>query len=501
MPRREALMPIAALLIALAGFAASAWVSAAVYERIPHIEDEMAYAWQARLIAQHLSLTVPSPPCPKCFLYPFVVDYNGVRFGKYPPGWPALLAIGEFLSLRWLVNPILAGLSVWLTFRLARRFLSPAGSLLATFLLAASPFFLINSGSLLSHTASLFLTLAFTIAWLDSFTTGSRVPRGLATLTAGLSLGLLALTRPFTAAAFAIPFGVHGIWILIRGGAPERKRLLGIALLAMALSSLVLLWQFAVTGSPLLNPYTLWWPYDRIGFGPGIGASGYHTIAQSIASMNFSLDTGSSDLFGWPTLSYLLIPFGLIALRRDRRAWLVVSLPFVLVAAYLLYWVGAWLYGPRYYFEGLPAAVILSAAGAGWLAGKVNSHRWSSRLRFLAVGVAIGTLVAGNLVVYLPLRFRLMTGLFQVHAEDLLPFQTPAAHRLPPTLVIVYPHRDWIEYGRLLDLSSPALDSHFIFIINQGDKDNLSVVQAFPDRYIWPYDPDKPTLSRPGSPQ
>jgi hypothetical protein len=48
-----------------------------------HIEDEMAYVWQAQAIASG-HLTIASPPIPKSFLIPFVIDYAGQRFGKYP---------------------------------------------------------------------------------------------------------------------------------------------------------------------------------------------------------------------------------------------------------------------------------------------------------------------------------------------------------------------------------------------------------------------------------
>ncbi len=91
-----------------------------VFEGMAHLEDEMAYLWQAQVIAQG-QLTVPSPPNPKSFLFPFVVDYNGQRFGKYPLGWPVVLAIGERLNLRHWVNPLLAGLGVWLTYLLGRK--------------------------------------------------------------------------------------------------------------------------------------------------------------------------------------------------------------------------------------------------------------------------------------------------------------------------------------------------------------------------------------------
>ena len=70
-----------------------------VFERMAHIEDEMAYVWQAQAIAGG-HLTLPLRRQTKSFLVPFVVDYNGQRFGKYPLGWPAMLALGVRLGVR-----------------------------------------------------------------------------------------------------------------------------------------------------------------------------------------------------------------------------------------------------------------------------------------------------------------------------------------------------------------------------------------------------------------
>jgi hypothetical protein len=44
----------------------------------------------------------------QAFWTPFVVDYQGERFGKYPPGWPAWLSLGVRLSAPWLINGLLA---------------------------------------------------------------------------------------------------------------------------------------------------------------------------------------------------------------------------------------------------------------------------------------------------------------------------------------------------------------------------------------------------------
>ena len=95
-----------ALLISILGVVAAGVINARVFDGIPHIEDEMAYVWQAQAIAGgHIKLE--SPPCPSCFLVPFVVDWNGYRFGKYPLAWPVLLAIGIKLGIRQWVNPLL----------------------------------------------------------------------------------------------------------------------------------------------------------------------------------------------------------------------------------------------------------------------------------------------------------------------------------------------------------------------------------------------------------
>jgi hypothetical protein len=94
-----------ALIISLFGVLAAFLVAVRVFEAVPHVEDEMAYVWQAKVFA-HGQLTAPTPPNPKSMQVPFVVDANGRRFAKYPPGWPMLLAFGLLLGIRTWVNPL-----------------------------------------------------------------------------------------------------------------------------------------------------------------------------------------------------------------------------------------------------------------------------------------------------------------------------------------------------------------------------------------------------------
>ncbi len=487
----------AALLMSLLALAAVYAITVNVFEGVPHIEDETAYAWQAATYARG-DLSLDSPPCPKCFLVPFVVDYHGQRFSKYPPGWPAALSLGLRLDLRDWVNPFLAALCIWLTYRLGKKLVDETVGLIAALLTLTSPFFLMNGGTLLGHTWSFFLTLAFILAWIDLPAPQGRLPAWMPVWLAGLSLGLLALTRPLTALAVALPFFIEGLIRLIRGPKPLRLRIIAVGVIAVGLSAVLFLWQYAVTGDPFLNPYTLWWSYDRIGFGLEVGvAEGGHSLLWARSNTRFSLNAGLSDLFGWGKISWLFAPFGLFALRRVHRAWAVLAIAPSLVLFYMLYWIGSWVYGPRYYFEGLVACAIASAAGIHWLAGKLaggedKRKRLLSRLRFGVVALAAALLIGVSVWIYSPIRIGSMRGLFDASRAQLLPFQSESTQQLAPALIIVHRLEDWREYGTLLELSSPYFATPFVFTFDRGEEMNRQAADFLSGRSVYHYYADEP---------
>ena len=500
-----------AIFLSLLGVIFSAIVADRVYEHLAHLEDEITFVWQAQALTRN-HLTLPSPSEPKSFLVPFVVDYNGQRFGKYPPGWPLVLSLGMRLGLRWLVNPLLGGLAVWLTYLLGKRVFGEKVGLIAAGLTVFSPFFLVNSGSLLSHPLGLALSAGFSLAWLQAFGNPSSSRPWLPTTVAAICLASLVLTRPFTAVAVAFPFALHGLYLMIRGNWQTRGRLLAFGGIVLLLGSLYFVWQYAVTGDPLLNPYTLWWPYDRIGFGPGHGhkVSG-HTLDQAWINTKASLTAGWFDLFGWPKISWIFLPFGLLAALRSHarrvEALLLSSVFFSLVVFYLSYWIGSSLYGPRYFYEGLYSLTLLSAAGIALLAGwsittqrnepqslpDQPSHRrdWN-RLRPLAVTTLVALMVGFNLVFYLPQRMQMMHGLYGISRERLKPFLSRSAQQYTPALVIVHILGKWTEYGALLELENPFLDSPFIFAMSRGPETNRLLELQFPDRAVYHYYADQP---------
>ncbi len=481
-----------ALVLAVLASLLATWVSYGVAEGLAQLEDEFAYQWQAQIISQG-DLKIPSPPEAGDFVVPFVIDYKGERFGKYPLGWPVVLSFGKSLGLIRLVNPLLAAVVVWLTYRLGQKLLGDRVGLLAAGLTVISPLFLTYAGSILSHTWGLVLSLSFAVSWLDVNDQRVKIPGWLPTLVAGLSLGVLALSRPWTALGIALPFGVHGIIQLWRGSKILRKKIFAVGVLTLLVGSIHFLWQFALTGHPLDNPYLLWWPYDKVGFGSNIGvAEGGHTLQRAWIHTKHSMNLVWQDLFGWGRYVWLLPVAGIGAARRFPKVWLVASVFPSLVLVYLAYWVS----GPRYFYEGLYSLTILSGAAlawlAGWMPGQPSDPPRHIRIRQTVVLVGLILLVLFGTLPYTPERLTEIKNRYGFSQVDLAPFDTPEAKARTPALVIIHAP-DWLSYGAYLHLQDPYLTSPFIFAWTApGGDPSASLSRHYPDRTIYHYYPDLP---------
>ncbi|HLU10676.1 MAG TPA: glycosyltransferase family 39 protein [Oceanobacillus sp.] len=328
-----------AVLLAFFSFGMSAYLSDAVFERLPHIEDEMAYLFEARIIARG-NLVIETPTPGASYWQPFVIDHEGTRFGKYTPGFPALLAIGVILGQEWVVNAFFAALAVAVVYRLGREVFSPDVGVFAAALTAFSPMALLLNATLMGHTTALFSTVLFVYAYW-------RVERGKNALRwgviAGIALGMLVSNRPLTGIAVAVPFvawsGVRLLRAVLSRPRSEKQEAIGVTvgashdsplhaeapkveagtltpqpslhhllatlkpLVALAIPAILIslsipLFNYQAVGDPTENLYTLVWSYDRVGYGEGYGRNG-HTLEKGVRHMRFDLSLMAADLFGW----------------------------------------------------------------------------------------------------------------------------------------------------------------------------------------------------------
>lgn len=298
-----------AVLITGFTFFMSGLVSERVFEQMPHLEDELAYLYQARIFAGG-QVVVESPQPTSAYWQPFVVDSaeTGNRFGKYTPGWSAILAIGVLLGQEWVINAFLASLTVALVYRLGREVFNPDIAIIASLLLAFSPMALLLNATLMSHTSGLFFTTLFMYAYW-------RIEKGRYThfwgMIAGISLGILASTRPLTTLGIGLPFIAWSIVRLILAVISKEKSvsllpylkpivtpLIVLSIVTLVLASSIPTFSFVATGDPQQNLYELVWDYDRIGFGEGHGRN-RHRLEKALNHARFDLSLTATDLFGW----------------------------------------------------------------------------------------------------------------------------------------------------------------------------------------------------------
>jgi hypothetical protein len=94
--------------LAAFGLIVTAFINYSYGDHMPHVPDELAYIFQAKLLSG-FHLTAPVPPVAAVFDYfypPFILVYHGHWTGVYPFGHPLMLAIGAKIGAMWLVPAV-----------------------------------------------------------------------------------------------------------------------------------------------------------------------------------------------------------------------------------------------------------------------------------------------------------------------------------------------------------------------------------------------------------
>lgn len=370
----------AALGLAAAAFALTLYLNKEYYEFIPHVPDEVAYLFQAKLLAAG-RFSGEVPPLKEAFYFyvpPFLAEYGDRWASFYPFGHPLVLALGELFGAARYVPSVLGAGSVLLLFLVARLMYGGATALVSAALFAASPFFLMQAGSFMSHNTAAFymlLSLLFVLERRRPIVCG---------LLGGAAWGLLANTRPLTAMALVPPFGLLLLGSLLT---PAQRRPAAQHLAAFAAAAALvgaggyLLYNWAVTGDPLLSNYAGGTdPSGLIGFRDG------HTLAVGLRNQQAQMAALVLVLHGWPLwagLMFTCLPFLLGS--RNRWDYFCLGSALLVTAAPILYRYSGVYEGPRYWYEAVPFLMLLAARGAALAADRL----WEAAL-YLAHRVGAG---------------------------------------------------------------------------------------------------------------
>ncbi|HUX88851.1 MAG TPA: glycosyltransferase family 39 protein [Chloroflexota bacterium] len=480
---------LAAAAVVGAGLAAGLYVAAVVLQGMPHVQDSVAYLFQAKTYALG-RLWVPVPAHSEFFTHEFIVMHDGRWFGKYPPGWPMLLAIGVLAGAPWVVSPICGALALLVVYRIGREVYHPWVGVLAAILGLAAPFWLFLSGSMMSHASGLLFSLLFIWGFWRTSRSDKPVWPG---LLAGLALGVGVLIRPYTVLMIAIPFALYAAISLIPKPIPALRRYLPIVVGAAPFVVAFCAYNAYFTGHLFYPPQQLWWPFDQVGFGPDHGPFGFYPV-DAFPNVSRNLQELLEHAFGWPTfltLSLAFLPF--VSGRARMWDWLLGASFVCLTLGYAFWWADGIMFGPRFYYEGFGALLLLTARGVQEALSltEQGARVLSKRAGDLGLPMARGAVIAGligliafNYVYYFPLQWDLYHGYNYVNHSKLDAVAAAGIHHAV-VFADVGEWYAWWEYGMVFSANDPLLQGDVIFARDLGTPKDLALEGDFPGRSFY----------------
>jgi hypothetical protein len=325
----------------------------------PILIDEIVQLQQAQIYT-HGHLWLPTPKLQEFMSSLFMVNVDGRVFAQFPPGGPAMLALGQLVGAPWLVNPLASAVSV-LAFAALLRVAEPRPSVAAAavVLFALAPFTLFMSASYMNHVTALMWVMIATAALAHAM--ADERPRPALALLSGLGYGAAATIRPADALAFAAP---AALWYLVRAlRDPPRWRdaLAAAAGVAVPMAAMMVV-NASTTGSPLRFGYqVLWGDWHTLGFHRAPWGES-HTPARGLEYVNRYLLQLERYLFETPIPS--LVPaIAALALTRRLRAidrYLLAS-GALLLLTYFAYFHDGYYLGPRFVFPLAPICALWTA--------------------------------------------------------------------------------------------------------------------------------------------
>ena len=471
-----------------------------IFNHIPRVHDEIDNLFQAKIFKSG-RLYVPSPCAKESFDFPHMIN-NGKWYSQYTPGYPSLLLLGLLAQTPWLINPLLAALSIILFYFLGKEIFNSKVGILASVLGAASIWFLLMSSTMMSHTSSLFFTSFFLLFVFRSLKNPS-ITNG---LLAGLGLGTAFLIRPYNAFLISLPFLLYYAARIIRDLKKYLKNAASFILITLVLLSVLLIYNQMTNGHPLRMGYLVAYGEQH---SLGFGRTGYtdipHTPLLGALRIGESIGALNKYLFGWPLSSFLaLLPLLWIAKlsKENRKKDMLLAAGFFSMAVGLYFYWGIHIFlGPRMFFEVIVIFLLLSAHGITELPALL-SRKFGKLNQLTARKITIVVLIIFIAYAFL---IRFPTWIWPADNEwyyegfaNNFAGVTPKIHHtlssipLERSLIIMkllyYPFESfpngWWSPGFLYD--DPFLKGNIIYANDKG-KDNIKLFQCFPEREIYLY--------------
>jgi len=348
-------------------------IAFALMHRFPPSGDDYSYLYQAKLFASgelyaQDALYDAANPLHNCVDTSCIADNHGRRFSKYPPGWPAFLALGVLARIPWLIDPMLGAVLVFLILRyveqrMGKNLVNTAGTLLTLCL-----FVCYYTASLRAHIASALFIFAAFVAY-DASQQRPQCSR-LLLFSAGALLGYSSMIRYLDWIPLAAWIGV----VLVRRKMFTELTFFGIGFGLLATGNL--LYDTLLSGDPLQTPTAL-------NHSPGI----HDRLMVSCTGLQLTCVRLINLLWVFPPALLLIVLWKRYQASRKLNMYLALFL--MNIGIYSFYPAGAGGPGPRYLLAYFPFLILAVVDVRRWInhdCGALSRRLWTLAIILQIVG-------------------------------------------------------------------------------------------------------------------
>ena len=202
-----------------------------------------------------------------------------------------------------------------------------------------------------------------------------------------------------------------------------------------------------------------------------------------------------TGLFGWPGwVNIIFLPIPFVARRANRWDWLLLGTIGGIVFVHIFYWAFGGADGgfPRYYYDALPAFLLLTVRGIQICFQHLRRWRWQRiQASWLLVALLVCFMIY-NFFWNLPSLLAAQKGKYNITPVPLQAVEQ--AELAEPALIIVKNATDWYNFAVPFAANSPLLDGPVVYAIDWNVGLTWRVREQFKERVCWELDGD--VLSR-----
>lgn len=457
-------------------FALSATLSGLLFHHLPHVNDTINQYVHAKFIASG-HIAIDSHPLRQFFDSGWMIN-DGKWYSPYPPVHVLLLALGHLVGFPWLVNPLVGAFTVIAIYALARELYDKATARLALLFACFCPWLIFMSSEYMNHATALLFATLFILYFMRTLRTRRRQDAALA----GTVFGMMALTRPYTAFALALPYAALGLWYLGKHHRAYCKPFIVFLFMLLLCALFQGWWNLQTTGNPWINPYQKFGDYALPGLGTNPLGNKVHTFFSGVETMLRRIPKMNQVLFEWPVPSLVFVLTLLISGAATLRDWLLAATYGSIAVVYIFFHGRSDFFGPRYHYEAVSVLIVLTASAIVRLPDIVERRFGLHNLKQAIYGLS----ACGICLLYM-LSFPALSDRYKIYSQHFYEGNYDYYHSIvqnvhTPALVF---GPDSKLYYLWVAFTLPPTDDTPVIFARDKKQENAKLIAYYPCRHVY----------------